>query len=414
MVAGVLLSTAFLVGFPFASDPKEYSDADWSQERLKAMKGVPSNQQAGMKFLLDNLPPFDRDKVKAEMLIANTKLAYRAVSEVPWGKKLPEDVFLNAVLPYANLDETREDWRTDLYNRYIGLAKSCKTPGEAALKLNEKLFPDLNVKYHATKRRKPNQSPSESIKLGYASCTGLSILLVDACRAVGVPARIAGTAMWFDNSGNHTWVEVWDNGEWKYIGAAEPGPFNQTWFSEKASKADASDPRHAIYAVSYKRTGEAFVLSWNPGLKDIHATNVTYRYRGEKETLLAIQPAPTESKLLEGTLVLGARSLAWVDQKAEKAYKEWLPKLEAASGIKGLLKSGRRGDVAARIKVEPGRSDLGSEGYAMTITPDLATLVAPSEAGIKRALEAFLQLVPKNTKELGVARLPCVNVRDVR
>ena len=33
------------------------------------------------------------------------------------------------------------------------------------------------------------------IKAGYASCTGLSIFLVNALRAVGVPARMAGGAL---------------------------------------------------------------------------------------------------------------------------------------------------------------------------------------------------------------------------
>ena len=32
------------------------------------------------------------------------------------------------------------------------------------------------------------------IKAGYASCTGLSIFLVNALRAVGIPARMAGGA----------------------------------------------------------------------------------------------------------------------------------------------------------------------------------------------------------------------------
>lgn len=35
-------------------------------------------------------------------------------------------------------------------------------------------------------------SPSQVIAAGYASCTGLAIFLVNACRAVGIPARVAG------------------------------------------------------------------------------------------------------------------------------------------------------------------------------------------------------------------------------
>ena len=50
------------------------------------------------------------------------------------------------------------------------------------------IFEKLDVVY-STKRPKADQSPGESIKAGLASCTGLSILLISACRSVGIPAR---------------------------------------------------------------------------------------------------------------------------------------------------------------------------------------------------------------------------------
>jgi len=73
---------------------------------------------------------------------------------------------------------------------------------------------------YSREREKADQSSFESIASGKASCTGLSILLVDACRAVGIPARVVGTPLWVDRSGNHTWVEIWDDG-WRYLGACE-------------------------------------------------------------------------------------------------------------------------------------------------------------------------------------------------
>jgi transglutaminase-like putative cysteine protease len=39
------------------------------------------------------------------------------------------------------------------------------------------------------------------------------VLVVDACRAVGIPARVAGVPAWTGSRGNHTWAEVWD-GSW--------------------------------------------------------------------------------------------------------------------------------------------------------------------------------------------------------
>ena len=76
-----------------------------------------------------------------------------------------------------------------------------------------------------------------------ATCTGLSIMLVEACRAVGVPARMAGIASWPGRGGNHTWVEVWDDG-WHFVGAAEPDAkgLDHAWFVGDAAKAIKGSP----------------------------------------------------------------------------------------------------------------------------------------------------------------------------
>ena len=110
--------------------------------------------------------------------------------------------------------------------------------------------------------------PGESIQSGIATCTGLSILLVDACRSVGIPARVAGTPMWSNLRGNHTWVEIWD-GEWHFAGAAEPDAagLDHGWFVHDATTAKRDVPEHAIYATSFRRTGISFPLVWLPGDK---------------------------------------------------------------------------------------------------------------------------------------------------
>ena len=145
---------------------------------------------------------------------------------------------MNYVLPYCSVNETRDNWREILYNNFSMLVTDCKSTGEAAQLLNKTIFGTLDVKY-STKRKKADQSPLESIELGLASCTGLSILLIDACRAVGVPARLTGIPLWTNKSGNHTWVEIWDTEtqEWKFTGAAEydANGLNRGWFAGQAA-----------------------------------------------------------------------------------------------------------------------------------------------------------------------------------
>ena len=139
-------------------------------------------------------------------------------------------------------------------NKVFLLVRDAKSPAHAAAILNQKIFGLVNVKY-STQRPKADQSPAESIKAGLASCSGLTVLLIDACRAVGVPARFVGTPLWSDNSGNHSWAEVWDQG-WHFTGAAEPSgdQLDQAWFVARASTAQRDHRLHAIYAVSFQKT----------------------------------------------------------------------------------------------------------------------------------------------------------------
>lgn len=256
-------------------------------ELERALTAVPKDQRTGLAFLVANMPNGDLRKLKAEFLLANTDLAYRARKEVAWGKDIPEELFLNDVLPYANVDETRELWRKDFFERCLPIVKGCKTPAEAAQKLNGGLFQKLQVKY-STQRKAANQSPAESIAQGKASCTGLSIILCDACRSVCVPARLVGTPMWANNRGNHTWVEVWDHG-WHFTGACEPDPsgLDRGWFVGDAAQAKKDSFEHAIYAASFKKTDQHFPLVWDRRNKDVPAENVTDRYAkpaGKAET----------------------------------------------------------------------------------------------------------------------------------
>src|SRR4029078_4485401 len=118
-------------------------------------------------------------------------------------KSLPKDVFLNDVLPYASLNEPRDGGRAKLREIAAPLVKDCQTPGEAAQVLNRKIFGIVKVKY-STQRKKPDQSALESMESGVATCSGLSILLVDAWRSVVVPARVVCTPMGTNIRGNHT------------------------------------------------------------------------------------------------------------------------------------------------------------------------------------------------------------------
>ncbi len=216
------------------------------------------------------MPQADRGLIDAAYLIENTQLAIEAYEAAPWHDQVPEEIFMDYILPYRAVGEEVERWRPDFRKRFAPVVKDCKTPLEAALVLNRDLWKMIDVKY-STKREKHDQAPFHSMRIHIASCTGLSIILVDACRAVGVPARLVG-CRWRGRPGNHTWVEVWSGGEWSYLGAFDGQKANDGWFADFATNAVAGGP-YAIHAVSWRPTGLLFYA--DPSMS---AMDVTARY----------------------------------------------------------------------------------------------------------------------------------------
>jgi hypothetical protein len=230
-------------------------------------------------FLLDNMTAVDRATLSCDFLMENLALAFDARKRFSWASEVPERIFLNDVLPYACLDEPRDLWRSKFFKLASELVSNCKTSTEAAQALNRDFFKQINVHYNLARKR-TNQAPLDSIDQGKATCTGLAIILVDACRAVGVPARIAGVPQWADKDGNHTWVEIWD-GDWFFTGADEYDAkgLNRAWFNNDAARTARSEkPLNQIYASSWRGTGQYFPLVWDLNSRDVNAVNVSARY----------------------------------------------------------------------------------------------------------------------------------------
>ena len=259
-----------------------------SAELETLMAETPMEQQREMAFLIKNMPDFDRDTMDLALLKENVEYAHMVRERYTWAKQLPEDVYLYDVLPYHVVDEVRDSWRKELYEMFAPAVDSCNTMYDAICAVNANIPRLTGVDYN-TKREKTNQSPRESMRQGMASCTGLAILLVDAYRAVGIPARFAGTASWHDNRGNHSWTEVWLDGKWRVTEYYFPSKLDHLWFMPDASKADANNRTYAIYATRFGKADDWFPMVWADGdvegrpieelPKWVGAENVTKRYQ---------------------------------------------------------------------------------------------------------------------------------------
>lgn len=248
-----------------------------------AISETPESQKAGMEWLITHMPEEDLQVLTGEFLLENCNLAYEAWQNAPWAEQITEEIFFDCILPYANVNERRDDWRGDFRNKFLDIVAGAASPTEATILLNKNIFDIVGVHY-STDRPKADQSPYESIEAGMASCSGLSILLIDACRSVGVPARFTGTPLWYNESGNHSWIEFWDEG-WHYT-EANTDTIDSAWFDSSAAKATKGHPLHAIFAVTWNTANQHFPLVWLPETITYGAIDVTSRYAAEQETEL--------------------------------------------------------------------------------------------------------------------------------
>jgi transglutaminase-like putative cysteine protease len=247
---------------------------------------LPENQQRDAAYLLTNMYVEDLKNMDLALLAENLEYAALAHEKYEWAKALPEEVYLQDVLPYHVVDEVRDSWRKELYEMFSPAVDTCKTMYDAVCAVNANIPRLTGVDYN-TKREKTNQSPRESMRQGMASCTGLAILLVDAYRAVGIPARFAGTASWHDNRGNHSWTEVWLDGQWRVTEYYFPSQLDHLWFMADASKAKADDRTYAIYATRFGKADDWFPMVWADESEEstienlpkfVGAENVTQHY----------------------------------------------------------------------------------------------------------------------------------------
>ncbi|MFG0291836.1 MAG: transglutaminase domain-containing protein, partial [Phycisphaerales bacterium JB050] len=278
MLKSRFIAVALLLLAPIAA-----AQSSWPEIRKQASERFGEAGTQAAAFLAEHHPQRD-EAIDPAIVLEAIEVALEARENFPWAKTVSDDLFLNDVLPYAVLDEPRAATRERVKAIAEAIVDQCTTAEEAAQALNRELFKKTGVRY-STQRKRANQNSAETLDSGLASCTGLSILLVDACRSVGIPARVAGIANWTDRNGNHTWVEIHDGERWRYTGAAEydANGLDRGWFSGPASNAIEGHEFHAIWASSWRTTGHRFPLAWNMADRSVPGVDVTPRYAAERK-----------------------------------------------------------------------------------------------------------------------------------
>ncbi len=187
-----------------------------------------------LKFILAYMPLCDFADNEFEFFEREVDFAILTKTTFPWTKDVPEDIFMHYVLPprvnNENLDTARMVFYRELRDRLLPMNLSM---AEAALEVNH--WCHEKVVYRGTDER--TISPLAAVSSGFGRCGEESTFVVTALRAAGIPARQVYTPRWAHTDDNHAWVEVWIDGEWKFLGACEPAPvLNTGWFAVPATR----------------------------------------------------------------------------------------------------------------------------------------------------------------------------------
>mgnify|MGYP000848167399 FL=1 len=215
-------------------------------------------------FLLAYMPLSDLAVYEPAYLADNAAAALKARKEMPWGRSVPSELFLNFVLPSRVNNENPDDFRITCYDELKERVQGL-TAMEAALEVNR--WCQEKVAYQAADSR--TSAPLATMLSARGRCGEESTFTVSALRTVAIPARQVYTPRWAHTDDNHAWVEFWVDGSWHYLGACEPEPVpDRGWFTEPARRAMLVHTKaFGIYG------GDEEVISREPLFTEINTLN---------------------------------------------------------------------------------------------------------------------------------------------
>ena len=212
------------------------------EETDKKIKKQEPETALALKYLYMTMPCSDMGNYSFEIFLDYAKNSVRIWHESEGVKLLPEDIYLNYVLYHRVNEEEIAPCRT-LFAEEI--SKFMEENG------NETLLSGFNRKktaievnywcaqeatYHCTDDR--TLSALTVYRRGNGRCGEESVFTVNAMRSIGIPSRQVYAPKWSHCDDNHAWVEIWNDGEWYFLGACEPLPIlNKGWFTNASSRA---------------------------------------------------------------------------------------------------------------------------------------------------------------------------------
>ncbi|SFM72438.1 Transglutaminase-like superfamily protein [Thermodesulforhabdus norvegica] len=181
------------------------------------------------RFLSEHMSSTEKALVPEEIIIENIRYSVKARNLMPWGRSIPEDLFMNYVLPHRISQEPVVNWRPYFFARLSHEVINEKSMMDAALNVLNWFYNRVN--YEPSDPR--DLDPLSLIRRGRGRCEEINIAVIAGLRSVAIPARHVWVPAWSHTDGNHSWIEVYlDDGKWHYIDPSScSGQFDSAWFS---------------------------------------------------------------------------------------------------------------------------------------------------------------------------------------
>lgn len=233
-------------------------------KEIQENPNLSKQEKEALDFIYRYSPLEDITEYGPDFWIANVKQTFKVKDSTLWGNTIPDNIFRHYVLPVRVNNEAIDSARIVFWRELRPRIANCKTMEEAALAVNHWCHEKAN--YQPTNAR--TCSPTAMILRTYGRCGEESVFAVAALRAAGLPARQIYTPRWAHCDDNHAWIEVWIDGQWKYLGACEPEPaLNMAWFTFPASRGLFMQTR-----VFGKYTGDEEIVKEGDLVTYINAT----------------------------------------------------------------------------------------------------------------------------------------------
>jgi len=294
----LLLTLTLLFALPAelsrTGNPELYKEL--SRKAKKNLELLPAEQKQQYKELLKQYPD----------ILMNYLLAYESNSNLAAGN--PEAVKSNYLAICALLNKKGLRYPVDFFLSYIAKQTVSDEPLTA---YREQLLKDglqniinisntdlemfrsitlwcvSRIQFQQTSGR--DQSPLDIVQKSLIGrCEEMQILLVSACRTIGLPARPAYTPWWAHRDNNHAWTEIYLDGKWHYT-----GDMDMAWFPDNAWFSDLVDKTALILADGTLTSQNDEVL-----LKGKYETliNSTANYTKERSRKVKIKVTDANNK----------------------------------------------------------------------------------------------------------------------